>query len=195
MPDMNSLKLSRFAMSVNADINEQINQIKRETSEEKDNILKAVEEKVLYECYEKIQKNKRKVEGRHRRADALKEQEMRTELLMQRKNYVEKIFDAVVEKINNFVNSEKYESYLINQLKDINLEGAVIKVSENDGKFIEKLSKSADCPVQTDENIKLGGIAVYFEEKGIIIDKTFDNALEEQKQNFYTNYSFKSSDN
>ncbi len=195
MSDMNSQKLSRFAQSVNADINKQIADIRRETAEEKENILKAVEEKVLYECYQKIQKSKRKIEGRYRRANALKEQELRRNVLMQRNEYVRNIFKAVEEKIINFVNSDKYEDYLISQLKHINLEGGIIKVSENDHKYMKGICGSSGCSVQVDEDIKLGGIAIYFEEKGIIIDKTFDSALEEQKQCFYSNYSFKAQEN
>lgn len=195
MSDMNSQKLSRFAQSVNADINEQIAAIRRETAEEKENILKAVEEKVLYECYQKIQKSKRKIEGRHRREAALKEQELRREVLTQRNVYVKRIFESVEEKIINFVNSDKYEDYLISQLKDVKLDGAVVKISENDRKYMKSLCENSGCSVQVDEDIKLGGIAIYFEEKGIIIDKTFDNALEEQKQSFYTNYSFRGEEN
>ena len=191
MTDLNSQKLSRFAMSVNSDVNEQIIKIRRESAEEKEAILKAVEEKVLYECYNKIQKAVRRIEGKYRRESALEEQELRTEVLQCRSGLIKKMFDAVEEKIINFVNSDKYEEFLLKQIKSEDIENAIIKISEKDEKYIKTLSEHSGCVVQTDSAIVLGGVMLLFEDKGIIIDKTFDNALEEHKQNFFLNYSFK----
>ncbi len=191
MTDLNSQKLSRFAMSVNSDVSEQLAKIRRETAEEKTAILKAVEEKVLYECYSKIQKAVRKIEGKYRREAALEEQELRTEVLQCRNGLVKKMFEAVEEKIVDFVNSNKYEDFLIKQLGGEDLKGAIIRISEQDEKYIKTLREHSGCVVQIAEDIKLGGIALLYEDRGVIIDKTFDIALEEHRQNFFMNYSFK----
>lgn len=191
MTDLNSQKLSRFAMSVNSDVNEQIAKIRRESAEEKEAILKAVEEKVLYDCYNKIQKAVRKIEGKYRRASSLEEQELRTEFLQCRSDLIKKMFDAVEEKIISFVNSDKYEEFLLKQIECEDIKGAIIKISEKDEKYLKTLREHSGCDVQTADDIVLGGVAFLFEDKGIIIDKTFDNALEEHRQNFFLNYSFK----
>ncbi len=68
---------------------------------------------------------------KYRRMLALKQQQLKTDSLMQRENLAQKIFDAVSKRICEFTVSEKYENYLINLVKNE-------KINEN---FIIMISK------------------------------------------------------
>ncbi len=195
MTEIHDRKLKRFKASVNAEIEGQIEQIEQQALEEKAQILKAAEDRILNDSYIRIQKAVKEIEGKYRRMTALHEQELRTEVLKHRNTLVKMIFAFVEQRINGFVNSQEYEKFLVKQIENENTQGAVIKVSEKDLKYKQTLEKASGCKVEADDDIVLGGIALFFEEKGIIIDKTFDNALDEQKQTFSSRYSFRTSEN
>ena len=195
MTEIYSQKLKRFAASVNSEIEEQIEQIQQDSLTQKQELLNKTEDRVLNESYTRIQKSVRDIESKYRRIFALREQELNTETLKYRNELVKKIFEAVESKIIEFTQSEKYEGFLIKQLEKENVKDAVIKISDRDMKFRESLEKASGCTVEADSDIELGGIALFFEKKGIVIDKTFDNALEEHKQSFSSRYSFKKTDN
>lgn len=195
MTEIYSQKLERFAASVNSEIEEQIEKIQQDSLTQKQELLKKTEDRVLNESYARIQKAVRDIESKYRRISALREQELNTETLKYRNELVKKIFEAVETKIIEFTQSEKYEGFLIKQLENENTEGAVVKISERDMKFRESLEKTSGCTVEADSDIELGGITLLFEKKGIVIDKTFDNALEEHRQSFSSKYSFKKTDN
>ncbi len=189
MADNNvQLMLSRFEKSVNTDVNAQIFKMTRDATEEKERFLKTVEERTLYDCYQTIQKAVRKTESNYRRLGALRQHQINTDLLKHRDSLVTRIFDAIKNRIEEFVNSDEYDDFLLKQLKNENTNDAVIRVSEADSK--REVLKKTGCEVVVDNDIVLGGIALFYEDRGIIIDKTFDTALQQQKQDFYINYRF-----
>ncbi len=184
-------KLSRFASSVNLEVDEKIQLIEKQALSEKSELLEKTEDRVLEEAFLKIQKAVRDTEGKYRRKIALKEQELRSETLKHREELSRKIFEAVEEKIINFTNSDKYGSYLKKQLENESLDDAVIRMSEKDlQKYSETVKNITGCPLEADENIHLGGLMVLYKSKGIIIDMTLDSLFEEHKDNFSAKYSF-----
>ncbi len=191
MTEIHSKKLRRFAASVNFEIEEQIEQIKENAEIEKEELLKNTEERVLQESFIRIQKAVKDIEYKYRRAEALQEYEYNIEVLKHRSVLIKMIFAFVEQKIIGFVQSEGYGDFLIKQLENEDLSGAVIKVSEKDMKYAQALEKASGCSVEADEDIVFGGIALYYEEKGIINDKSFDTALNEQMQSFSSKFSFK----
>lgn len=194
MSDIFNEKLMRFASSVNSEIDEKIEQIKQQAEAERTVYFQKTEDRVLLECYEKIQKAVRDIESKYRSVAALCEQESYAQVLKSRKALVDKIFDNVKERIIEFTASDKYISYLKKQLENENLTGAVIKISPRDAKYKTALADFSGCTVEEDSDIRLGSLIIFYEDKGIINDKTFDNALEEQKRSFTSKYNFKLSE-
>lgn len=184
-------KLSRFASSVNLEVDEKIQLIEKQALDEKSELLEKTENKALEEAYVKIQKAVRDIEGKYRRNIALKEQKLRTDVLKHRDELSHKIFETVEEKIIKFTNSDRYQSYLKKQLENEDLKDAVIKLSEKDikkyGKVIENITKSS---LEADSDIQLGGLLIVYNNKGIIIDKTIDSYFEECKNSFSSKYKF-----
>ncbi|MGN0612675.1 MAG: V-type ATP synthase subunit E [Porcipelethomonas sp.] len=191
MTENQAEKLARFASSVDFEVEEKIKKIRQDSLSEKTKLLKQTEDKALSEAYTRIQRAVRETEGKYRRITALKEQELRTEALKHREALSKKIFEAVEKKLSDFTKSDKYKAFLENQLKNEDVSGAVIKISERDEGYADMLHRLSGCPVETEKDIRLGGIEIFFPDRGIIIDKTLDSAFDEQKNSFTAKHSFK----
>lgn len=184
-------KLSRFASSVNLEVDEKIQHIEKQALNEKLELLEKTEDRVLEEAFLKIQKAVRDTEGKYRKKIALKEQELRYKILKHREELSRRIFEAVENKIVGFTNSDQYALFLKKQLENENFDNAVIKMSERDfQKYGETIKKITGCILETDENIRLGGLTIYYKLKGIIVDMTLDSFFEEQKDGFSAKYNF-----
>ena len=190
MTEIHSKKLRRFAASVNYEIEEKREQIQQQAEIEKEELLKKTEERVLQESYVRIQKAVKDIENKYRRAEAFQEQELHVEVLKHRNVLIKMIFMFVEQKISQLVQSEEYEKFLIGQTENEDLNGAVIKVCERDMVYAQAIEKASGCKVEVDEDISLGGILICYNEKGIVNNKSFDNAFEEQQQTFSSKFSF-----
>lgn len=191
MSENQAEKLSRFVSSVNLEVDEKIQLIENKALAEKSELLEKTENKALEEAYSRIQKAVREIEGKYRRSIALKEQELRTDVLRHREELSRKIFESVREKIISFTNSDKYEIFLKKQLENEDLNGAAVKLAEKDlekyGKLIENIT--GHLP-EADNDIQLGGVLIVYNSKGIIIDKTLDSFFEERVNSFSSEYNF-----
>ena len=123
MNEIQAEKLDRFVNSVNNEVDEKINKIISEAEIQKSHQVKKTEDEELLNAYNKIQRSIRDIESKYRRMLALKQQQLKTDSLMQRENLAQKIFDAVSKRICEFTVSEKYENYLINLLKNEKING------------------------------------------------------------------------
>lgn len=184
-------KLNRFASSVNTEVDEKIQLMEKQALEEKAEMLENTENKILEEVFLKIQKAVRDIEGKYRRNIALKEQELRTDILKHRESLSNKIFDAVKDKIISFTDSDKYEAFLEKILKNEDLTDAEIRLSQKDmEKYSKIIQNKTGCHAKYDNDIRLGGVQIVYKSKNIIIDKTLDSLFDEQKERFYSEYHF-----
>lgn len=185
-------KLDKFVNSVNSEVEEKINAIISEAESQKKLQLQKTEDEALLNAYNKIQKSVKETESKYRRMLALRQQQLKTDLLKHRENLAENIFESVRKNIYEFTSSEKYIGYLTSIIKteDIN-ENSVIMVSERDMKYSEVLQKESGCKVEADPDIEAGGLSIVDMQKGVVIDRTIDSALEEQRKNFSSRYRFR----
>lgn len=192
MDEKQAEKLDRFVNSVNNEVDEKINKIISEAESQKILQIEKTEDEALLNAYNKIQKSVRDIESKYRRMLALRQQQLKTDSLRQRENLAQKVFESVKKQICEFTASEKYKSYLINLIKHENINAdSVIMISEKDLKYRNVLHDISGCKVETDPDILMGGISIVDLKNGIVNDKTFDSALEEQQKNFSSRYKFK----
>lgn len=192
MDDIQARKLEKFNESVNTEVGEHIGKIMDEANRLSEETLEKAEDDALLEAYNKIQRAVRDTEAKYRRLYALEEQKYRMNALKYREELSQKIFSGVERRISEFTSSEKYGDYLMNIADREKLsETAVVAVSPRDEKYSEKLKAKYGREVRQDDSIELGGIMIIDPEQGLIIDKTFDSALEEQKKAFSSRYGFK----
>ncbi len=192
MDDIQARKLEKFNESVNMEVGEHIGEIMDEANRLSKKKLEKAEDDALLEAYNKIQKAVRDTEAKYRKMYALEEQKYRMDALKYREELSKKIFSGVERRITEFTSSEKYGDYLIDIAECEKLsETAVVAVSPKDKKYGEKLKAKCGREVRQDESIELGGLMIIDSEQGLIIDKTFDSALEEQKKAFSSRYGFR----
>ena len=105
------------------------------------------------------------------------------------------IFEDVQKELEAFVRGEQYESFLLQKIVKIK-EQLPYKVTLYMGEKDEQLLEKLQCTCYEgsigviDKNIRIGGFRLECEDKGIIVDETFDFYLEREKEWFYANSGF-----
>lgn len=119
-------------------------------------------------------------------------EETNRKLMQKRRELSEAVFQAAADKLKEFAQSTAYAQLLKNKaaaLADLGYANVVFYVGENDQHLLEDIRKAYGkrCEGACDPSILLGGFRMECEEKGIVVDETFDSGILEQKEWFYTN--------
>lgn len=119
---------------------------------------------------------------------------MKKSILRRREELSAKVFEAVEKRIAEYRQTNAYADGLVRTLLLMNVgEGAEVRLAPEDMKLAEALKKvvrAENVAFTPDSSIKLGGLSVYSKEKGTVVDKTFDLAVEEQKSSFVNSNAF-----
>ena len=101
-----------------------------------------------------------------------------------RKELIDGFFDEIRSELTEFAKSDKYDGYLWNSLKKAEEafgKDCVILAAVKDIPRVEALTKNE---VRADNSIKLGGICAMDEKRGLFVDLSMDNALEDEMEQF-----------
>ena len=106
-------------------------------------------------------------------------------VLSHREELIDRVFDAVREKLAKFRQSEDYKTYLSRKAESARKSCPDSKgtafVSPEDMQYAE-LFKGFE--VKERDSIELGGVLFVYDDKGIALDYTLDSAVEEQRACF-----------
>lgn len=187
-------KLQKFICAVNDEIDEKVSAILDDAESIKKSILSAAEEE-SEEAADKYLNTSLKKNGNKFVRDLSKaELEMKKSVLRCREELSDKVFAKVEEKLAEYRKTNAYADTMIKKLLVLNVgNGSEIRLSPDDMKLSEVLKrvvKAENVTFISDSSIKLGGFSVYSKEKGTIVDKTFDLAVEEQKNLFVSSNAF-----
>jgi len=186
--EMDTQKLQRFIDAVNSEIDDKITELLNEAEEEKKAILDGAQKESEQAAERRLEENKKKCSTMFVRDISKAEMDMKKQVLTHRDELTLKLFNDVKNKLISYKSDQKYVDYLIKTIIKLNLTGeAIINLSPDDLKYcdiLKKALKSDKISFAADEHIKIGGLSVYNKENGTITDKTFDLAVEEQKQLF-----------
>lgn len=108
-------------------------------------------------------------------------------LIELRNQSTEKIFSNVRKKVEDFVNSDKYEKYLINQIEGAkNMYGSDMEVFiiNKDIKYKGVIFSATAIEVKISQENFIGGCKIIVTNKNIIIDNTIETKLIEAKTSF-----------
>lgn len=192
--DMNNEKLQKFIDAVNGEIESKVSEMLAEAEAEKKSILDEAERESQEAAEKHFSVNSKKNENRYVRDISRAELSMKKEVLQHREELTAKVFEAVEQKIAEYRGTSKYVDMLIKNLLLMQVtEESEIFLSPDDMKYADTLKKairSENVMFLPDEKIRLGGLSVYNKQKGVISDKTFDLAVEEQKRIFTNSNAF-----
>lgn len=184
-------KLDRFNTAVNKRVDIQIDEIMKSAEKEKKAVLEEAENKALTDSENLIQTEIKKIESKYKSKYAQVEQDNKRNVLIHRNELVEKIFSNVEKKILDFKNSDKYEQYLVNCIKNADIDDTTeILINNNDMKYKDVLIKTLGrhCSFKEDNSIEMGGMLIV--NGSDLTDKTLDTTLLEERKKFSMNYSF-----
>lgn len=188
---MKETNLEEFIEAVNLEIDKQIAQIEEQAEQKRKELIENTENTALKDAYSKIKNCTKEEDYKSKIAVSKARQEARVKVLTYRESLVAKIFDTISDKLFNFTESEEYPDFLYNLLKNEKT-GAdtVVFIRKKDMKFEAGLRKliGPECSLETDDNIVYGGLSVYNKNTSVLINKTIDDMLEEQKKSFASKY-------
>lgn len=183
-------KLDKFSSAVIKDAEEQRSKILNEIEEYRKSQMEKAEEEILHEAYIMIQNEIASIKNKHSRKISLSELEGRRKLLMLREELSGKVFDEAASHVLNFTKSQEYLKYMCDTVKkccnEIPEGNVIIEVKNDDLQFADMLvaASGREAKVETNLNIRLGGVLVNNVSKGIVIDETLDLKISSQKDWF-----------
>lgn len=188
---MNDNNLSEFIEAVNAEVDNKIEIIGKQAEEKRNMLLENAENEALNEAYNKIKACVNDERFRSRMTVSKAEQEARISLLKHREELVGRIFSSVDDKLISFADSDRYAAFLKELLNGENTgKDTVIYIRESDAKYESVLRETAgtECRFETDRTIVYGGLSIFDSTSSVLVNKTIDNMLDEQKRDFGSNY-------
>jgi len=114
-------------------------------------------------------------------------------LIKERNRMIDYVFNGVNEKLQSFIKSSKYKTYIESKIKNVNKvigkSNSIFKIASHDQmiKDILKQNVQAKHTIEIDPNIKFGGFIVVLPKENLEINQTIDVNLESQKKWFYKN--------
>lgn len=186
--DNKNEKLKVFIDAVNDEIDVEVSRILADAEERKKAVLAEAENFSAGETGKITGSASAKNGSLYLRDVSKAELNMKKSVIEHRDKLADMIFDAVKKRLAEFRKDQKYVNLLIKNLLLMHVsDNSEIFLSPDDMKYADTLKKaipSCNAEFLPDEKILLGGLAVYNAEKGIISDKTFDSAVEEQRRVF-----------
>ena len=181
-------KLNNFINAVNDEIDCKIKTILDDAEKERELILNQAEIEAQEAAEKYYNINFQKNDKHFVREISNAELNMKRQVIQHREELVDKVFDVVKQRLNDFKATPKYVDMLIKNLLRMHIsEDTEIYMCSDDMKYADLLKKALPAQaikIYASDKILLGGISVYNVSKGTIIDKTFDLAIEEKRRAF-----------
>ncbi|MDR0992470.1 MAG: hypothetical protein LBL87_06210 [Ruminococcus sp.] len=180
-------KLARFIGAVNDEIDGKVAVIIQNAEAEREKIISEAEEEAENAANKLYDTSIKRIQNKFTRETSQQEFSGKKAVLRHREELTEKLFAQVEEKLEALRKSPEYIDIIVKKMLVTPIEnGAQILISPDDMKYADTLKKAVKNEVEfkAEESIEKGGFSVYNKAAGTIIDKTFDSAIEEQKQAF-----------
>lgn len=183
-------KVARFEEAINKAAEAEIDALLSGAKAKADETVACADEEYLEKSYHLVSGETKNIKRKLTQMVSQKRFEASKEVFAFRNKRIEEFFDGIAKEIIEYSQSAEYEKSLAGILDDIDKEhkfsnNSVAYVKTQDEKTVKKLYP--DLTVKTDKNIKLGGVTVFYPDEAIYIDKTYDNAFEQQKADFVNN--------
>lgn len=181
----NEKRTKLFFDAVNAQVESETNAIIRDSEEEKKKIVKKANDTFTKRAYDDVKDNAKKSSGKYALLANKAEFEAHKEILKYRNSLVDKLFSEVADKLSEFRKTDEYRTFLEKSLEnEKKSDNMIVYLMSDDMKYKDSLGKIVDVEFKVDASIKLGGLSVCYPDELVIIDKTFDTLLNDEKRTF-----------
>lgn len=187
-------KLRRFKDAVYTEAEGRVNSILAEAGKSKRDILEKAEQSVNSYKSAELARIDKEEEQRLVREISAARLEAQRKVLLHREKLADKVFENVAKKLEEYRSGEAYGSWLTNAAKSVKEsypdESATAFISPKDEKYAAEIEKCSGFDVQLKPTILLGGITICLNDRNIVLDSTFDTAVEDERQRFCRNSDF-----
>lgn len=181
----NKNRTKLFFDAVNAQVEAETEAIIRECEEEKKKIVRKANDTFTKRAYNDVKDNAKKSSGKYALVANKAEFEAHKEILRHRNLLIDKLFIEIEEKISEFRKTDDYRNFLVGSLEtEEKTDNMIVYLMPDDMKYIGLLKKVTDVEFKTDSSVKHGGLSVCYPDKSVIIDKTFDTLINDEKRIF-----------
>lgn len=181
-----SLKLYKFSEAVYSEVDGKINAILSEAALSKDKLLDESNDEGLALAYEKIKLEKKKIENKYVKLASSAELDAKRRVLIHREKLAAQVFENLRYDLIEFTKSADYLNWLKVRLTECPSDktGVISVGCADENKLPELLKSAKGCTGEVDKTILIGGFTVYYEQDGIVIDKTLDTMLKDSRDEF-----------
>ena len=181
-------KLHRFKDAVNAEVEEKVNKLISDAQKERDKKLNEARSSVSDRiAEEKLRIDKEQGQRLVSEVSAAGLEAQRR-ILSYRGELADRVFENVKKQLAQFRNGENYGQWLKNAVAAAKErypgEQGVMILAPADEKYAKELKDAFGFECETQPSVLLGGVSVRFENINVVIDCTFDSALEEESKSF-----------
>jgi V/A-type H+-transporting ATPase subunit E len=184
--------VSAIANEVLGDVQKEAEAILIAAENDAKEILKAAKEQASQTYKAIISQANSKAETEKRKIASVTEVEMRNYLLQTKEDLVDVAFEQAHEKLEHFVKTNKYHTFLLNLIKDacerIGQKKLVVQVNARDEGWLtqdmlKNLSNELNCDLMLSDKTGsyIGGCIIQTADNKVIYDVTIDNRLQELK--------------
>lgn len=191
--NISEIKLVNFENMVIKEAEDKRDAILNEILQEKQNKLAVIEKEIQDDAKQTLKKAKAKISKEKNERIVQKNLMYKQEMLSERQRLIDNVFNGVIKRLNEFINSQEYEKYLLDTiiLSKQKLQGAsIVVISKNDDKYAEKISDLGFTVEYTDDII-IGGCLLIDKDNSLRIDETFATKLQSAKDGFLETYNLK----
>jgi vacuolar-type H+-ATPase subunit E/Vma4 len=151
----------------------------------RDRELKLYESELVDAMFGTVQARSQKIRREAVKAAALEQLEAHREMLSHRAEKTEAVFAAVAERLRAFAKTPGYRESAVKTaeaLKKTYGDGGIIITA--DKALGEALAAALGFERELSDDIAIGGFRLSYPEKGLLLDETLDEKLEEQRPAF-----------
>ncbi len=187
-------RVSRFLRAIDRHAKRQQNEILQEMEKLEKRELEKAEAEIIEDVKVILRreingiKNKISVEVSHKELDE------RRKIAHKRREMMKNVFKESEKRLIEFTKTKEYRDSLVRYTKNIaeRLKGddVILYVYEEDLKYKQMIEDAfgRKCSLESDKNIKVGGIRGYSKSEGLIADETIDAKLATQEEWFLEKY-------
>ncbi|MCM1298087.1 MAG: V-type ATP synthase subunit E family protein [Firmicutes bacterium] len=183
-------KIARFEEAIKAESEAEANAVLSAAQTRAGEAVSCADEEYLERVYSVVSVETKNIKRKYARLVSQKEFEASKAVFSHRNRAVEEFFRDMAKEISDFTATEEYRQELKRLLSETEKESGfdpdtVAYVKAEDAELVKKLYPNLD--VKTDKGIKLGGVNIFYPQRSLYVDKTLDNAFEQQKEEFVGN--------
>lgn len=183
-------KITRFEEAIKTESEAEISAVLSAAEARAKEAVASVDEEYLEKSYKLVSKETKNIKDKYEKLISQKGFEASKKVFAHRNEVIEVFFAEIAKEIADYSKTADYQQDLAKILSDIEKQNSfddrtVAYVKPEDVDTVKKLYPK--LKIEADKKIKLGGVTVYYPQNSMYVDKTYDNAFEQQRADFVNN--------